>query len=109
MTGPLVRKVIVKAVKDPAAPSARRGYVAHFDGQDDPRGFGATPREAKRDLLLSLRVIETSGGASICVWTRGDYVKVWAHANEGASTSVALRPREVEAVIKQLHLGRKSL
>ena len=108
--GPSMRKIIVEAAKQDAAPASGHGYFAYLEGEEDAdrHGYGETPQKAKRDLLLSQEVMETSSGASIRVWTRGGQVKLWAYTIEGTATSVVLQPWEVEAFIEQLQLGREA-
>ena len=106
-----MRKIIVKAAREAAASALGHDYCAYFEGQQDANqyGYGETPQKAKRELLLSQEVMETSKGASISVWTTSGHVKVWAYTNEGRPTCVALRPREVQAFMAQLQLGRQAV
>ena len=106
--GSSMRRIIVTAARDAAVQAPGHGYFAYLEGQEDAsrHGYGETPQKAKRDLLLSQEVMETTSGASIRVWTRGGQVKLWAYTSEGTATSVALQPWEVEAFIEQLQLGR---
>ncbi|HSW18054.1 MAG TPA: hypothetical protein VLJ86_12570 [Ramlibacter sp.] len=107
-----MRKIIVKAAREAAVSALGHDYCAYFvEGQEDANryGYGQTPQKAKRDLLLSQELMETSKGASISVWTTSGHVKVWAYTNEGRPTCLALRPPEVQAFIEQLQLGRQAV
>jgi hypothetical protein len=106
-----VRKIIVKKTAEPAASAFGHRYFAYLEGKEDASryGYGETPQTAKRELLLSQEVMETSSGASISVWTSRGHVKLWACTNDGTSTSVALQSWEVEAFIEQLQLGREAV
>ena len=106
-----MRKIIVKATREAAVSALGHDYCAYFEGQEDANryGYGETPQKAKRELLLSQEVMETSKGASISVWTTSGHVKVWAYTNEGRPLCVALRPQEVRAFIEQLQLARQAV
>jgi len=106
-----MREIIVKSANKRAVSAPGHGYLAYLKGQENENryGFGDTPQKAKRELLLSQEVMATSSGASISVWTSNGHVKLWACTKEGAPTSVALHPWEVEALIEQLQLGREAV
>ena len=78
-----MRKIIVKAAREATVSALGHDYCAYFEGQEDANryGYGQTPQKAKRELLLSQEVMETSKGASISVWTTSGHVKVWAYTN----------------------------
>jgi len=106
-----MRKIVVSEVKPRVLQQRSHDYRAYFDGEENAAhfGYGATPQNARRELLLNQDLVETSGGASICAWVDAGRVNVWLSSSGGKAASIDLLPSEVDSLIEMLHLGKEAV
>jgi len=106
-----MRRIVVSEVKPRIPPQQGHDYCAYFEGQENAAhfGYGDTPMNAKRELLLKQDLVETSGGASISAWVNAGRINVWLCSSGGTAASIDLLPSEVDSLIEMLHLGREAV
>jgi len=106
-----MQEIVVSEVKPRVPPQWGHHDRVHFDGQRNAGHIrhGATPENARRELLLNQDLVETSGGASICAWVDVGRVNVWLCSSGGKATSIDLLPSEVDSLIEMLHLGKEAV